>query len=66
MKRIKFIYNCICNQIKKKIFKLQKTDISHECEKLMEEGPLDPSIEELVNSEEYAKSYCVTTRWQTL
>ncbi len=73
MKKIKFILGCMANRIKNKIFKSQKTDISQECEKVLELGEkvlgLDEeitSIEELKLTEEYAIKYNTTTRWQTL
>ena len=66
MKKIKFIYSCVTNLIKKKIFKSQKTDIPQECKKVLELDDDITSIEELKLTEEYAIDYNVTTRWQTV
>ena len=65
MKRVLFIISCLTKVIKKKIFKSQKTEICHECEKLLNLKD-NSSDEELVKTEEYLKNYNVTTRWQTL
>ena len=65
MKRIKFILECITKTIKNKFFKSQKTDISHECEKLLEN--MEIVVQEGENKEEeYLLNYNITTRWQTL
>jgi hypothetical protein len=66
MKSIKFILNCVTSSIKKKIFKSQKTDISQECEMLLNFKEKESSDEDLVHTEEYLKNYNVTTRWQTV
>ncbi len=65
MKRVKFIINCLTNSIKKKFFKSQKTDISHECEKLVKSINNTTSVKEL-EMKEYTSEYCITTRWQTV
>lgn len=65
MKKALFIISCLTKVIKKKIFKSQKTEICHECEKLLNLKD-NSSDEELVKTEEYLKNYNVTTRWQTL
>ncbi len=66
MKKVGFILNCVANLIKKKIFKLQKSDFSQECKKATNSKEEITSIEELKLTEEYAIDYNVTTRWQTL
>lgn len=66
MKRIKFIFNCVTNLIKKKIFKSQKTDISQECEKVLRTSEEFDAIKELKLTDEYLLKYNRTTRWQTL
>ena len=66
MKSIKFILNCVTSSIKKKIFKSQKTDISQECETLLNFTEKDPSDEDLKHTEDYLNNYNVTTRWQTV
>ena len=66
MKRIKFIFNCMANVIKKKIFKSEKTEICQECKEALNIEDEITSIEELKLTEEYAIDYNVTTRWQTL
>ncbi|MCK5730507.1 MAG: hypothetical protein KAH68_05500 [Draconibacterium sp.] len=65
MKRVIFILSCLTKVIKKKIFKSQKTEICHECEKLFNLND-NSTDEELVKTEEYLENYNVTTRWQTL
>ena len=64
MKKVLFILSCLTKVIKKKIFKSQKTEICHECEKLF--NLKDKSTDEELKTEEYLKNYNVTTRWQTL
>mgnify|MGYP006995604804 CR=1 FL=1 len=66
MKKIKFIFNCLTNVIKKKIFKVEKTHISPKCEKALNLNKEVTSIEELKLTEEYVREYNVTTRWQTI
>lgn len=66
MKKIKFIFNCATNAIKKYIFKSEKTEICQECKKALKIDDEVTSIEELKLTEEYANEYNVTTRWQTL
>lgn len=66
MKKITFVLNCMAARIKKKFFKEEKTDISHECEKVFEKLDEINSIEDLKLIEDYAKIYRTTTRWQTL
>ena len=66
MKSIKFILNCVTSSIKKKIFKSQKTDISQECEMLLNFKEKESSEEDLEHTEEYLNNYNVTTRWQTV
>ena len=62
MKTLKRIIICLENYIKKYFFNLSKTDISQECENVLEVNLFD----ENVTSEEYATVYKNTTRWQTL
>lgn len=66
MNRVTTILNCVTNKIKKKFFKLEKSDISHACEELKKMTDEIGSIEELKLTEEYALKYNTTTRWQTL
>jgi hypothetical protein len=66
MKKITFILNCIATVIKKKFFNSQKTDISHDCKKALEQIDEIKTIEELQLTDEYTMKYSSTTRWQTL
>ena len=63
MKKVVFIINCLAATIKKKFFKSTKTDISHDCQKVLDEAK---SIEEFKLTDDYAMKYGATTRWQTL
>jgi len=65
MKKVLFIVSCLTKVIKKKIFKSEKTEICHECERLFNLKE-NSNEEELRKTEEYLKNYSVTTRWQTL
>jgi hypothetical protein len=65
MKKVLFIVSCLTKVIKKKIFKSEKTEICHECERLFNLNE-NSNDEELRKTEEYLKNYSVTTRWQTL
>jgi len=65
MKKVLFIVSCLTKVIKKKIFKSEKTEICHECERLFNLNE-NSNDEELKKTEEYLKNYSVTTRWQTL
>jgi hypothetical protein len=64
MKKIFEILQCVLNEIKKKFFKWQKTDISHDCQDL----PILNELLENTNSKEekYVEEYTSTTRWQTI
>jgi hypothetical protein len=66
MKRITFIINCLVSKIKKKFFNDSKTDISHECEMMLNMNENPVSKEEMAYAKEYVENYNVTTRWQTL
>lgn len=58
MTKIKFIFTCLTNSIKKYIFKSQKAEICQECKKLL------GNVAE--TEDEYLKNYNTTTRWQTV
>uniref|UniRef100_UPI003216B1C1 hypothetical protein n=1 Tax=uncultured Draconibacterium sp. TaxID=1573823 RepID=UPI003216B1C1 len=66
MKRVKMFLACLSKEIKKKFFKLESSDISHDCEKLKDVGYEINSSEDLKFIEEYILKYTTTTRWQTL
>ena len=66
MKKIVFIINCLTSSIKKKFFKSEKDDISHDCQKAMENLEDIKTIEDFKLIDDYAVRYCATTRWQTL
>ena len=66
MKKIMFILNCFYLSIKKKFFKVEKNDISHDCKKALQELDDIASIEDIKLTKEYIASYHSTTRWQTL
>lgn len=64
MKTFKKIINCLEAYIKKNFFNLPKTDIPHDCEKVLGLNFWDEN--EKNGAEEYATVYRSTTRWQTL
>jgi len=66
MKKLLKIIQCGALQIKKNIFNSEKTDISHECDKLLKFKENGATDEEKDNTEEYLSNYYVTTRWQTV
>mgnify|MGYP000294844923 CR=1 FL=1 len=66
MKKITFIISCLASIIKKKFFKYEKNDISHDCKKAMEKVEEYKNIEEFKPTDDYVIKYRSTTRWQTL
>jgi len=66
MKKIKTILSCVTALIKKNFFKIQKTDIYQECEKVLDLGENAQKDAEDLKAEEYRSNYNVTTRWQTV
>lgn len=64
MKTFKKIINCLDAYIKKNFFNLPKTDIPHDCEKVLGLSFSDEKDE--TGAEEYVTVYKATTRWQTL
>jgi hypothetical protein len=64
MKTLKKIIDCLESYIKKNFFNLPKTDISHDCEKVLGLNFLDEN--EKNSAEEYVTVYKNTTRWQTV
>lgn len=66
MKTLKRIINCLEFLLKKKFFNSTKTNISQECQEVLEKGLLEESRMEEVPVEEYVVNYRSTTRWQTL
>lgn len=66
MKRFNLFFNCVFDQIKKKFFKNEKTDISHACEKLKNTIDESTTLDDEKAREEYAQNYNITTRWQTI
>ena len=65
MKKAKMFFNCVVLVIKKKFFKMQKTNISQECEKVLNFSEKEEPDTE-IQREEYLKNYNITTRWQTV
>jgi hypothetical protein len=66
MKRVKTMIGCLKALLKKKFFKLEKSDINHDCKKAfsfdLNTGDFNTDDE----AEEYLKNYTSTTRWQTV
>ncbi len=60
------LFKCLESVIRKKFFKASRSDKSHECDVLKERVAEAASKEEKEHQEEYAYSYGMTTRWQTL
>ncbi|HYQ59152.1 MAG TPA: hypothetical protein VEP89_17540, partial [Draconibacterium sp.] len=57
---------CVTKIIKKKFFKVEKSDNNHACAKLKKEDRAEAVIDDEKNREEYALNYIITTRWQTI
>ncbi|MDX8339907.1 hypothetical protein SLH46_11975 [Draconibacterium sp. IB214405] len=66
MKKINLFLSCAFNQIKKKFFKSEKTDINHACEQLKNNMEEINILVDEKHKEEYAQNYNLTTRWQTI
>jgi hypothetical protein len=66
MKKLGFILNCLLQKIKKKFFKSEKTDISHDCRKALRELDEISAVDDIKLTNEYIMKYHSTTRWQTL
>ncbi len=66
MKWIFAISQCLKSLLKKKIFNDSKTDISHECQKMIKDTKNLVLADEEKREEEYIDNYTITTRWQTV
>ncbi len=66
MKNFNLFFSCVFDQIKKKIFKNEKTDINHACEQLKNSMEESNILDDEKAREEYAQNYNITTRWQTI
>lgn len=66
MKRIFAFGQCLKILLKKKIFNSSKTDISHECQRMINDTKNLVLADEEKREEEYIDNYNITTRWQTV
>lgn len=66
MKRVQRFLNCVSLLIKKKFFNSEKSEIYHECEKVLNFADNKDETDDLFNNKEYIENYNVTTRWQTI
>ncbi|WP_321372964.1 hypothetical protein [uncultured Draconibacterium sp.] len=66
MRKFYLFLSCALDQIKKKFFKSEKTDINHACEQLKNTVDQSNALEDELQKEEYAQNYNITTRWQTI
>jgi hypothetical protein len=66
MKKVNLFFRCVADEMKKKFFKGEKNDISQACVELQNMEAESKLTADEIYREEYAKNYCITTRWQTV
>ncbi|AHW62216.1 hypothetical protein SAMN05444285_101149 [Draconibacterium orientale] len=66
MKKVNLFFRCVADRIKKKFFKGEKNDNSQACVELQNMEAESKLTADEIYREEYAKNYCITTRWQTV
>jgi hypothetical protein len=66
MKKVNLFFRCVADEIKKNFFKGKNNDISQACVELQNLEAESKLTADEIYREEYAKNYCITTRWQTV
>lgn len=66
MKKVNLFFRCVADKIKKNFFKDGENDISQACVEFQNLDAASKLSADEIYREEYAKNYCITTRWQTV